>query len=872
MVTDSALALAGLKSPALLTAPVAAYAVDPHGRICFWNHAAQAMFGWEADEVMGRLPPFISTEDAGRALESLARVMRGEEVVHEEYTPRRRNRESFRVVCSGTLVRDDAGNPIAALTLVRDITDEIEAFERQRTAEHKWRKLATRTLDTITIADADGHVVESTGEIKPTLGYPAGWWKGKSGFELLHPDDIERAATTWSTLVSAAGSRVREVFRARHQLGHYEQMEFTGVNMLDDPVINGIVVASRVVSARQQAESLIADEAQVFELIAKDAALSDVLDEIVRMVEFHTGAVCGILLVDEKLRTVELGAQGSMPDALVDLVKRTSISTQDGLANADDIDDIDDLDEAAGRRLAVRTPLVIPSFAADPRTTTFAEPLTALGVRGGWSIPITETRSGALYGVVATYVRETREPTTHERKVTEAASYLAAIAVERSGWQLELWQQARFDPLTGLPNRSLIFEELDETLNRARVKKHPVTVMLIDLDRFKLINDSLGHNVGDQLISLFAERLRAVVGVEHFVGRVSADEFVIIFPAGVRSREAKLTAGRVAKALDEPFTVDDDEIYLTASIGIATGDTGRENADTLLQHADAAMYAAKNLGRDRIVLFDEGLRTRAVARLELDRDLRLALERQELVLHYQPEVDCKTGCIVGAEALLRWVHPEHGVIPPDGFITIAEETGVIVPIGHWVLDEAVRQARLWTDADPSIEPFTISVNLSARQLINRSLVDTVAFVLTRYNWPPSLLTLELTESILIEDRDATLFVLNRLRMLGVKLSIDDFGTGFAALDYLQKLHVDSIKIDRSFVETIDAEGKGSPVATAMMHMAQAFDLTVTAEGVEQTKQFDGLKAIGCDVAQGFLFAKPLPADEMDVMLREHRRW
>ena len=218
------------------------------------------------------------------------------------------------------------------------------------------------------------------------------------------------------------------------------------------------------------------------------------------------------------------------------------------------------------------------------------------------------------------------------------------------------------------------------------------------------------------------------------------------------------------------------------------------------------------------------------------------------------------------------MHPEHGLIPPDGFIHIAEETGVIVPIGHWVLDEAVRQARLWTDADPSIEPFTISVNLSARQLINRSLVDTVAFVLTRYNWPPSLLTLELTESILIEDRDATLFVLNRLRMLGVKLSIDDFGTGFASLDYLQKLHVDSIKIDRSFVEMIDADGNGSPVATAMMHMAKAFDLTVTAEGVEEPHQFAGLQAIECDLAQGFLFAKPLPADEMDEMLRSHRTW
>jgi diguanylate cyclase (GGDEF)-like protein len=633
--------------------------------------------------------------------------------------------------------------------------------------------------------------------------------------------------------------------------------------MLDDAVIHGIVVASRIVSARQQAESLIADETRVFELIAKDAPLSEVLDEIVRMVEYHTGALCGLLLIDEEQGSIEVGAQGSIPDDLMERIKRTPLDTADPNTRG-----------AEGTRdgFSARDVIVIPDFATDHRTATYAAPLADLGVRGGWSIPIIETRSGALYGIVSTYVHEARTPTDHERKVTEAASHLAAIAVERAGWQLELWQQARFDPLTGLPNRSLIFEQLDDTLNRARVRRSPVTVMLIDLDRFKLINDSLGHNVGDQLIARFAERLRRVLGTDHFAGRVGADEFVVIFPPGIRSLEAKLSAASVAKALDEPFTIDEDDIYLTASIGIATGDTGRENADTLLQQADAAMYSAKDLGRDRTEIFDEGLRTQAVARLELDRDLRLALERQELALYYQPEVDCRTGRIVGAEALLRWVHPDHGLIPPDGFIHIAEETGVIVPIGHWVLDEAVRQARLWTDADPSIEPFTISVNLSARQLINRSLVDTVAFVLTRYNWPPSLLTLELTESILIEDRDATLFVLNRLRMLGVKLSIDDFGTGFASLDYLQKLHVDSIKIDRSFVEMIDADGNGSPVATAMMHMAKAFDLTVTAEGVEEPHQFAGLKAIECDLAQGFLFAKALPADEMDALLRSHRTW
>ena len=241
-------------------------------------------------------------------------------------------------------------------------------------------------------------------------------------------------------------------------------------------------------------------------------------------------------------------------------------------------------------------------------------------------------------------------------------------------------------------------------------------------------------------------------------------------------------------------------------------------------------------------------------------------------VYYQPKIDLESGKIVGAEALLRWNHPEHGLILPDRFIGVAEDTGIIVRIGRWVLEEAVLQARTWVERVADIDGFMIAVNLSARQISAPGLVEQVSRVLERYDWPADQLILELTESILIEDRDATLFVLNRLRMLGVKLSIDDFGTGFASLDYLQKLHVDSIKIDRSFVEMIDADGNGSPVATAMMHMAKAFDLTVTAEGVEEPHEFAGLQAIECDLAQGFLFAKPLPADEMDEMLRSHRTW
>jgi diguanylate cyclase (GGDEF)-like protein/PAS domain S-box-containing protein len=829
---------------------VAAFAIDLAGELCLWNPAAEALFGWPAVEVLGRVPPFVDPVRAEVALEALGRVLQGGEVVHEMFPFGRRDGTPFHGLVSASLLRDGDGGPLAALVMVRDATAEHGVEGHRRATEEKWHRLALQVVDSVSFGDADGYVLATSRDADDNLGYPTDWWSGRNGFEVLHPDDVGRAAELWAELLGAPGSRRRDVLRARHARGHYEQVEYTCLNLLEDPVIGAVVVASRVVSAHIQNERLVADEARVLELVARDAPLDEVWAQVVTMVEYHTGGVAAVLLQDEHDPHLRLHAAGTMPEEL-----RVLIGAQAARSPAEEVG------------TAVTELISIPDFGADPRTADWAAEAAALGYAGGWSQPVVESGTTTVRGLLAIVVTEPRTPTDHERRVAAVGSHLVAISLQRARGQDELRRRARSDELTGLPNRTAIFEQLDASLADARVQRLPVTAMVIDLDRFKLINDSLGHDLGDALLVRFADRLRAVTGERDFVGRMAADEFVIVFAPGVRLREAKLAAQRLAKALDEPFTFDDDyDIHLTVSVGLAMSTLGRENGDALLQRADTAMFLAKAGGRDRVEVYDERLRTRAVKRLEIDRELRVALERGELVLYYQPEIDCRTGRIVGAEALLRWQHRTRGLVQPEGFIAVAEESGIIVPIGHWVLDEAVRQARTWTDSHPGIEPFAISVNLSARQLINRSLVDTVAFVLTRYDWPPSNLTLELTESILIEDRDATLFVLNRLRLLGVKLAIDDFGTGFASLDYLHRLHVDWIKIDRSFVSMLNAEGNGSPVATAMMHMARAFDLGVIAEGVEEQRQLEGLKALGCDVVQGFLFAKPLPPDELEAML------
>ncbi len=852
----------------LQIAPVAIFGLEPSGRVCLWNDAAERLFGWAADEVLGDVAPFIDHR-SGSASEQAARMLRGETVIDLELSLPHRDGHELDLVMSSSTVSDRAGQPTAVLSFVCDASEGRAMRADIAAIEHKWRTLAWRTTDAITIADAAGRVLETVVGAEAMLGYPSDWWMGKVATEVIHPDDIARASELWATLVENPDERARMTFRARHFDGHYEQVEFTGTNMIDDPQVGGIVITNRSVSPTRQAEALLADEARIFELIARDASLDRVVHEIARMIEYHTGGSAAILVVDAADHAIAVAASGSVPHPVIERLTH-DLRVEEPLEPSRRRQPTDD------PRSALGTDVI--DIVEDPRTAGSAGLLADHDLRTGWITPIVDRRMGVLAGFVVTLIADARTPTSHERKVADLARDLAAIAIGRDRWQRDLRELALLDDLTGLPNRSLIFQTLESAMARSWRDRGAVTVMVLDLDRFKYVNDSLGHVAGDALIALVADRLRSILRTTDLVGRMSADEFVVIFGDDAGLVEAQRAATRFRDVLDEPFLLSDVigaeqvEVFLTASVGIATSTAGREGADVLLQHADHAMFRAKELGRDQVVVYDEGLRNRALDRLALDRDLRVALERDQFVLHFQPEISCSTGAIIGAEALVRWEHPDRGLIQPDGFIGLAEETGVIVPIGHWVLDEALRQARTWLDAGVVDETFSMSVNLSARQLINRSVVDTVAFVLTRYDWPPSHLTLELTESILIEDRDATLYVLDRLRMLGVRLAIDDFGTGFAALEYLHRLHVDTVKIDRSFVTPIAADGLRSPVATAMVHMAKAFDLVVTAEGVENERQFSGMRALGCDSVQGYLFSRPVPASAFESLLAGDHRW
>jgi len=435
--------------------------------------------------------------------------------------------------------------------------------------------------------------------------------------------------------------------------------------------------------------------------------------------------------------------------------------------------------------------------------------------------------------------------------------------VRRYREQLE--HQAQHDPLTGLANRGLMREKLQQAIAQAERRQRMLGLLFIDLDDFKLVNDSMGHSVGDELLKLAAHRLQHCVREEDTVARLGGDEFVLLLVDQDSELSVTHAVERLLESVSQPYRVQGKEFVLTCSVGVAMFPNDGRDAETLLKHADAAMYRAKAIGRNAHHFFTEEINAQIGERLALERDLRRALRHGEFVLHYQPKVDLRSGVMMGAEALLRWNHPEKGMIPPAHFIPVAEETGLIVPLGDWVLRAAACQARAWRDAGLAFD--CLSVNLSARQFKQRDLVQQVRDALETSGLPAQCLELELTESLMMENVEVNLQCLNALKALGVQLSLDDFGTGYSSLSYLRRFPVDRLKIDKSFVRDIVRDAGDAAITQAVIRLGQILGLSVTAEGVETEEQLAFLARHGCDEAQGYYFSPPLAADAFEALWR-----
>jgi diguanylate cyclase (GGDEF)-like protein/PAS domain S-box-containing protein len=437
---------------------------------------------------------------------------------------------------------------------------------------------------------------------------------------------------------------------------------------------------------------------------------------------------------------------------------------------------------------------------------------------------------------------------------------------ERRQLEDQLSHQAFHDSLTSLANRALFKDRVEHALQRTKRQTPSVAVLFLDLDGFKEVNDSLGHAAGDRLLVQVGERLVASVRPSDTVARFGGDEFAVLIEDASDEVDVTQVADRVLEGLRRPFLVSGRELHVRGSMGIARMDSDVEGADQLLRNADLAMYRAKAAGRGGYERYDPEMHTELVQRVQLESDLRRALEAGELFLHYQPTFDLASGQVVGAEALARWKHPIRGMVPPTEFIPLAEASGLIRPLGAWVLREACRQAAEWQRASQRDKPLTLNINLSGRQLQFPEVVEDVARALRESGLPPESLVLEMTESVLMDDSDTVLAILRRLKQLGARLAIDDFGTGYSSLSYLHRFPVDMLKIDRSFVERLSRASDNAELARTIVRLGQSLQLVTVAEGVEDSAQFLALRRMGCDVGQGYYFGRPMDSGEVSRLL------
>ena len=595
---------------------------------------------------------------------------------------------------------------------------------------------------------------------------------------------------------------------------------------------------------RRLAQRKLSHQQRVLERIARGEPLSRTLDGLCRYVEReYRPACCTVLLLDRAAGVLEHGACPSLPRAYSEAI--------DGLPVGEGI-------AACGTAAARGEIVVVEDVLSDPLTAAFADMGRRFNLGSVWSHPLRKA-SGEVLGTFAVYRSKRHKPSRAEIRAVTDIGNLAALAIERSHAEQTLQAAANFDSLTGLPNRAHFLELVNQQLQAA---KQRVAVMFLEVDRFRQINDSLGHLAGERILAEVAERLRVVVGDEAILARFGDEQFTVMVSAADK-RRVKSQADRVLQAIETPIRLDGGEFFLTASVGIATSSAKTLDAYGLVRDADAAMYAARAEGGGRQHAYDRRLRARAIDRLNKETELRRALERDELVVHYQPILSLAEGAWSGVEALVRWCHPTHGLLAPDSFIPLAEETGLIVPLGEKVLEMAIQQAKAWSQTLPEI---SIAVNASALQLARPRIASDLLGMIEQAHLSPQALLLEVTESVLMQELETARAALEQLTAAGMRVLIDDFGTGYSSLARLGELPITGLKIDRSFIAGLSVDPSVRQVVQAITDVARAYGLQVVAEGIENARALADVDLLGCQYAQGYHLGRPAAAPTIEAQL------
>ena len=675
---------------------------------------------------------------------------------------------------------------------------------------------------------------------------------GKSDFD-FYPLEVAKQFRDTELKIMLSGQRVHDLQEPTvDRFGNTKWISMTKVPLRnDDGEIFGLVGIGRDITEQKKEDVLRDGQAAILEMIAMSAPITKILDQLVHLIETQmTGIICSILLLDND--GIHL-RHGSAPHLPVDYCKAI-----DGLAIGPNVG-------SCGTAAYLQKPVIVSDIVTDPLWADYRDLAAQHNLRSCWSTPILSHEGGVL-GTLAMYSTKTREPTAADMRLINVSTRIAGIALQRKLAEDRIQFLATHDALTHLPNRALLKDRLAQAISHAERNDCCVSVIFIDLDKFKDINDSLGHNAGDELLKTVAKRMVNCVRTVDTVVRLGGDEFVIVLSDQPKNIDATVEVlHRIRNSIAEHICLEGHDLSVTSSIGLANYPADGTDADTLLANADAAMYRAKETGRDNFQFYTPELNVSVHSKFLMQEELREAVNRSELFLDYQPQVDMRTGKIFAVEALVRWNHPKMGLISPAKFIPLAEETGIIVVIGDWVLHTACNQNKAWQDA--GLPPINVCVNVSARQFKEKNWVQRVSNALLESGLAAQHLELEITESLIMQDADQAVTMMMEIQKLGVQIAIDDFGTGYSSLSALKNFPVARLNIDKSFVDEIANNEKDKSVASAVIMLGQKLNMRVIAEGVETDEQIQFLRDNNCDEMQGYHFSKPVSSAAVEQLLK-----
>jgi len=588
----------------------------------------------------------------------------------------------------------------------------------------------------------------------------------------------------------------------------------------------------------------------ILELIASSSKLSEVLPAVIRSIENEfPDAMCSILLLDKSGKHLILGAAPSLPDFYNEAI--------DGIAIGPGIG-------SCGTAAFTGKRAIVSNVATHPDWAPFTKLTKRASLAACWSEPIIDNQ-GSVLGTFAIYHRKVSTPKTHDFLLIEQFAHLARIAIEREKADKIIWRQANYDNLTGLPNRNLLHEHLTTAVDNAQRDKKQLAIAMLDLDNFKDINDSLGHGAGDNLLIETAKRIKQCIRKNDIVARLGGDEFIIVIVGTTLPDDIDNIGQKLLNTLGKPYVIEEKSVYCTASVGIAIYPDDGLNIAALLRNADQAMYGAKTRGRNSIHYFTENMRTEFIKRMEIIQDLRVAIAEQQFHMVYQPIVNLTDNIICKAEALIRWQHPEKGMISPLDFIPIAEETGLILEISEWVFNEVSQQVKQLREH--CCHDLVISINTSPVQYRSKGQqINAWAESLIAQDIAPQAISIEITENLLMENQEEVAEALDKIRQQGIAVAIDDFGTGYCSFTYLKNFTIDYLKIDKSFVQNMSANNKDAALCEAIIVMAKKLNIAVIAEGIETEQQKQLLIQAGCLLGQGYLLARPLSKGDFEALL------